>query len=190
MPYSEEYLFKQQYDRELKAARRWAKVRLKTQFLILDTETTGLYDDAEAVQIAIINSRGDRIFESLIKPLYPIQPAASAIHGITDVMVENAPSFINIYSQLKSILESKKVLIYNAAFDKRILRQQAKMNNLPEIDFKSECVMGWYSQYYGDWSEWHDSYTWQRLPGGDHSAIGDCRATLAVIEKMAGKHGY
>lgn len=29
------------------------------------------------------------------------------------------------------------------------------------------------------------NYRWQRLPGGDHSALGDCWATLKVLQKMA-----
>jgi DNA polymerase III epsilon subunit-like protein len=27
---------------------------------------------------------------------------------------------------------------------------------------------------------------WQRLPGGDHSALGDARATLNLVRRMAG----
>ena len=32
----------------------------------------------------------------------------------------------------------------------------------------------------------HQSYRYQKLPGGDHTAPGDCRATLALLRKMAG----
>lgn len=45
--------------------------------------------------------------------------------------------------------------------------------------------MQWYSQFVGDWNDYYNNYRWQKLPSGDHSAIGDCRATLKVIEKMA-----
>jgi DNA polymerase-3 subunit epsilon len=45
--------------------------------------------------------------------------------------------------------------------------------------------MHWYAQFVGDWNEYHGNYKWQRLPGGDHSALGDCRATLAVLKEMA-----
>lgn len=31
----------------------------------------------------------------------------------------------------------------------------------------------------------YNSYRWQPLDGGDHSAIGDCRATLALLQRMA-----
>ena len=45
--------------------------------------------------------------------------------------------------------------------------------------------MEWYAQYCGDWSEYHGSYTWQRLPGAGHRAIEDARAALDVIKEMA-----
>jgi DNA polymerase III subunit epsilon len=45
--------------------------------------------------------------------------------------------------------------------------------------------MLWYSQWVGERNEYHGDYKWQRLPGGDHSALGDCKATLEVIEAMA-----
>ena len=173
------------FDDDRQRAISWAKTALEDRFLILDTETTGLDARAEAIQIAVINQDGERAFESLIKPLNPIPSEAIAIHGITNKNVENAPSFLEIYQDLNLILSDKKTLIYNSAFDKKILRQQAIMNNLTPIKFESECVMNWYSQYCGNWNDYHCSYTWQRLPGGDHSAIGDCLATLAVIKEMA-----
>jgi DNA polymerase-3 subunit epsilon len=45
--------------------------------------------------------------------------------------------------------------------------------------------MQWYSQWVGEWNDYHQDYKWQRLPGGDHSALGDCKATLEVIRRMA-----
>jgi hypothetical protein len=45
--------------------------------------------------------------------------------------------------------------------------------------------MDWYSQFIGDWNDYYGSYCWQKLPGGDHSALGDCIATLEIIKLMA-----
>ncbi|RPJ07014.1 MAG: 3'-5' exonuclease, partial [Deltaproteobacteria bacterium] len=52
-----------------------------------DTETTGLDDQAEIVEIAVLNSAGEPVFESLIRPQQPIPPRVITIHGITDTMV-------------------------------------------------------------------------------------------------------
>jgi DNA polymerase-3 subunit epsilon len=42
-----------------------------------------------------------------------------------------------------------------------------------------------YSKYVGEWNDYRKDFKWQKLQGGDHSALGDCRATLEVIKKMA-----
>lgn len=47
-----------------------------------------------------------------------------------------------------------------------------------------ECAMARYSQYVGQPGK-RSGYTNQKLPGADHSALGDCRVTLAVIQKKA-----
>jgi DNA polymerase-3 subunit epsilon len=42
-----------------------------------------------------------------------------------------------------------------------------------------------YAEFVGEWNDYHGNYRYQKLPGGDHTAVGDCRATLKVIKKMA-----
>jgi DNA polymerase-3 subunit epsilon len=49
------------------------------------------------------------------------------------------------------------------------------------------CAMQRYAEWYGEWNDYFGSFRWQRLEGGDHSALGDCRATLELIRKMAGE---
>ena len=43
-----------------------------------------------------------------------------------------------------------------------------------------------YAKFVGEWNNYHGNYRWQKLEGGDHSAAGDCLATLEVIRTMAG----
>jgi DNA polymerase-3 subunit epsilon len=42
-----------------------------------------------------------------------------------------------------------------------------------------------YAQFVGEWSERYEDYRYQPLPGGDHRALGDARAALAVLRRMA-----
>ncbi len=65
---------------------------LHDQALFLDTETTGLDDQAEIVEIAIADHTGQPVFESLVKPVVPITPHLTAIHGIDNDMVADAPT--------------------------------------------------------------------------------------------------
>jgi DNA polymerase III subunit epsilon len=184
--YREWYGFIGRFLKDKNRGIEWAKKQLETEeWVILDTETTGLYN-AEIVQIGIINHKGKIVLDSLVKPTIDIPEEAIAIHGITNEVVANAPSFPEIYSHIVEALASKKVLIYNANFDISILNYCCELHNLPllELSKRSECVMEWYAQYCGEWSKYYGDYKWQPLCG-EHNAIGDCLATLALIRKMA-----
>lgn len=146
--------------------------------VILDTETTGLYG-ADAIQISIIDTAGDVLLDTLVQTPKQIEPEAQYIHGISKDDLNDAPTADELHDQLANILKDKLVLIYNASFDQPIIQRQFG------IKLKTDCVMLTYASYIGEWSDYHDDYRWQRLPGGDHSALGDCRATLAIIREMA-----
>jgi len=164
----------------------WARRALgDTSAVILDTETTGLEYNAEIVQVAVIDMASRVLLDTLVKPTRPIPPDASRIHHITDAMVAAAPTFAELAPRLYHIIGGKRVLIYNASFDMRLLRQSATAANTHWPAMTADCVMEAYSAWVGDWSDYHGNYRWQRLPGGDHSALGDCRATLDVLRRMA-----
>ena len=112
------------------AAIRWARDELtRDDWVILDTETTGLHN-AEIVEIAIVNHLAEPLLNTLVKPSISIPADVVAIHGIDDAMVADAPSFPEIYPQIVEVLEGKRVFIYNAAFDIKILDYYRKLHNL------------------------------------------------------------
>lgn len=199
-----------QTDREIAAL--WAyEMRHRQAWCILDTETTGLGVDDEICQIAVIDPSGATLLNTLVKPIKSISAAASKIHGITDEMVQGAPAFDQVFLQLLRAIGDRDVCIYNSAFDLRLIRQSLKpygiyislqqaervaVPRLPEPSIREViplwlngasvyCAMRWFSQWCGEWSNYHGNYRWQRLPGGDHTALGDCMATLEIILRMA-----
>jgi DNA polymerase-3 subunit epsilon len=180
------------YDADRAAAVAWAQEMLsRDNAIILDTETTGLDDDSEIVQLSIIGIEGEVILDTLIKPLDDIPAAATAIHGIDTRRVQHAPYFETVWPVVVEVIEGKTLVIYNSAYDLKIMRQCCKRALVPfslaDMGVDTHCAMHWYSQWIGDWNDYHGNYKWQRLPGGDHSALGDCRATLAVLKEMAGE---
>ena len=166
----------------------WARKVLTdpTNYLILDTETTGLEWGREIIQVSAIDATGAVLLNTLVKPTQPIPAAASKIHGITDKTVKDAPTWPEVYPAVVVLLNSYQAMTYNSAFDVQMIHSSCWRNSIQEETFNEvDCAMMRYSTYYGDWSEYHGSYRWQRLPGGDHSALGDCKATLDLIRKMA-----
>lgn len=173
--------------KDLKEAKQWAYKRLHSDenFLILDTETTGL-GNAEIVDICVMSRYGQPLLNTLVKPTIPIPEDSTRIHKITDTMVESTPIFPDIYPRLKELIEEKVVLIYNAGFDFNVIQYCCKRNNLPEIKFYTECAMLWYAQYVGDWHNYYGNYRWQKLPGGgEHRALSDCQCVYRLLAEMA-----
>ena len=173
-----------------KRSSKWAAEFLANpKAVILDSETAGLDDDDQIVEIAIIDPLGNVLLDTLVKPLGPIPAAATAIHGITDEMVAEAHTFAQLLPRIEAIIEDRSVAIYNAAFDFRLLRQSAQAWGLEsQTEAGYYCVMEAYAEWFGDWSSYFRSYTYQPLNGG-HRALGDCQATLALLREMAGLPG-
>lgn len=166
---------------------KWAREQLAlNDWVILDTETTGLCD-AEIVEIAIIDCAGKPLLDTLLKPTIPIPSEARKIHGITEEMVADAPPFSEVYPHIVQVLEGKRILIYNAEFDIKILNYCCELHNLPILKLKkrSDCLMEWAAQWGGDWSNYYKDYRYFPLPDGNHRALGDCLAALDFLKKMA-----
>jgi DNA polymerase-3 subunit epsilon len=166
-------------------------------YLILDTETTGLHE-GEIVQIAIIDHHKRILLDTLVKPSCKIPDDAYRIHGISDEMVANAPTWAEISTLVYDIIRDKNLIVYSAAYDRRMMHQSAKAAQLPKIDWRNHarwfCAMTVFAELYGEWNDYHRSYRWQRLSTAAsyfnagvmnaHTALGDCLMTHAVVEGM------
>ena len=152
--------------------------------MILDTETTGLYE-AEIVEIAIINHLGEMLRNTLIKPSIAIPAEVTDIHGISDAMVADAPTFPEVYPT-DAALKDKRVSIYNSAFDIPILNYCCRLHSLPILKLakRSDCLMEWVAHWVGNWSYYHKDYQYVPLNGG-HRALADCMAAFELIKLMA-----
>ena len=171
----------------------WARSVLgrKSQYVILDTETTGLKEIDEVIQIGIIDLKGNTVLETLVKPSKKksINKGASDVHGILMKDLKSAPTFNELTNQLTQALKGKEVIAYNSEFDARLYAQSCMFSGggyIPKnMKLDWDCAMKHYARFLGDWNDYHQDYKWPKLQGGDHSAVGDCLATLKVIKKMA-----
>jgi len=170
----------------------WSVNKLKKEdFVILDTETTGIGKSDQIVQIGIIDAQGSALLSCLVKPIGKRKFHEEAIdtHGITFEKVKTAETIDELLPKIISAVNGRTILAYNADFDKRLLDQSCAKANIPTPPFRWECVMLNYSQFCGEPSRTPGEYRPQKLPRKNkldhHDATGDCHLTLELLIQMA-----
>ncbi|MBI5595252.1 MAG: 3'-5' exonuclease [Elusimicrobia bacterium] len=91
-------------------------------FAFLDTETTGLSPrtGGRVCEVAVISVQGGREvgrYATLLNPECPISYGAMMVHGITEEMVEQEPTFAEVADEVSRHLEGKVLVAHNAPFD-------------------------------------------------------------------------
>ena len=172
------------FDTIQKVRQIWA-----VQPVFLDTETTGLSDSAEIVEISIIDYDGSVLLDSLVRPRRPIPADAMRVHGISNEMVKGAPTWMHVWPKVEAILAGRQAGIYNADFDLRMMQQSHRQIGLPwrRLTAQPFCVMRLYADFYG-------ARKWQRLEDAglqsgislpnSHRAKDDALLTLALFKYM------
>jgi DNA polymerase III epsilon subunit-like protein len=171
---------------------------LEQRPVFLDTETTGLDNTAEVVEISVVDTDGSTLFDSLVKPFRPVPASARAVHHISDAMLKSAPIWPSVWAELRSKLVGRLIVIYNEEFDLRMMRQSYEFYRLTwREQLQSACLMKLYAQYVGDWDARRRSYRNISLENAgkacqialpnSHRALADSQLARAVLFYLAGE---
>jgi len=158
--------------------------------VVLDTETTGL-DPASArlVEVAAVRVAGGRIdeastFRRLVRPGVTIPAAATAIHGIDDAAVAQAPPFAEVWRELSAFVGDAVVIGHSIGFDLAVLKRECDRAGLAFARPRSLCVRLLGEVAGRDLA----GYSLDQLAAwlgvevtGRHSALGDAAATAQVF---------
>ncbi len=108
--------------------------------VLLDTETTGLDPllGHRVIEIAAIELRNDlpsgAFFHRLINPHCPVPAEATAINGIGDADLAEAPDFAAIAPELLAFLADDPIIAHNAPFDFSFLDAEFARIGIPPLD--------------------------------------------------------
>jgi len=159
----------------------------------LDCETTGL-DVAidRVVSAAGIVMHGPRLYrhlayDRLVNPGAPIPPSSTAIHGITDAMVADAPPVSQVLAELAELVRGRVIIGHNIAFDLAVLRNEAARHGVAWTDPPALCTALLFSFLYPR----HRDLNMEAVAAmcgaeieGRHTAFGDCLVTAEIFAGM------
>jgi len=104
-------------------------LQLKRPLAIIDLETTGVnFGTDRIVEIAIVKIMPDGkklVKRKLLNPEMPISASSAEIHGITNEMVKDAPTFRQVANEFKQFLDNCDLAGYNSnRFDIPMLAEE------------------------------------------------------------------
>lgn len=152
---------------------------------------------ASACSVAVVRVRGGAVedsFASLIRPPEGhdrFEPRNTAIHGIRRSDVIGAPTWRQVWSQLRDFIGESPVVAHNAAFDTSVIRGANGACGIAAPTLKYACTLVIARQ------TWRlDSYTLPRVAraagiafGDHHRAEADARAAALVLMAEQREHG-
>ena len=169
-------------------------LKLERTLVVFDTETTGLdHRHDRIVQFGAIKIQPDgnmKEWETLINPDCEIPEKVTAIHGITNDMVKDAPTFKEVCPTIDGILDDSDLCGYNVLFDIRFLKAELKRLRLELLPCSVIDPFFLFKAYD---SKDHKLITAVRFlldrdHSGAHTALADAKATFEVLEKLLEKN--
>jgi DNA polymerase-3 subunit epsilon len=149
---------------------------------VIDVETTGFGKMDRVVEMAVVVLHGETLevvdeYDTLINPQRDI--GATHVHGITPSMVQAAPTFEEVSSQLADILNDTVLVAHNLPFDARFLRTEFSRTTLSFDAGAGVCTLKLTGEKldlactrYGISIETH------------HRALADARATAHIVKML------
>jgi DNA polymerase-3 subunit epsilon len=155
----------------------------------IDLETTGINVSIDRiVEIAIVKIGLDgtkQVKRRLVNPEMPIPKASSDVHGITDEMVKDAPSFKAIANEIKQFMEGADIGGYNSnRFDVPMLNEEFLRAGI-QVDMESRKLLDVQKVFHmmeqRTLSAAYQFYCHKTLEDA-HSAEADATATWEILE--------
>lgn len=159
------------------------------KYVICDIEATGLDQDRDLIEIALITFQDEKVtdvFETLINPLKPIPEYISNLTSITNRELKEAPKFYDVADAIRMRLEGAVFVSHNTEFDLGLLRkkyqemgQELKVKNFCTLKVAQHEIPGLLNYNLDALCSFFNIKIEDR-----HRAIGDAKATLELFKEL------
>ena len=164
-------------------------------YAIVDIETTGGYAAANGItEIAVFIHDGIKVvkhFETLINPQQSIPRYITALTGIDDFMVADAPTFDEVADTLFDLLNENIFVAHNVNFDYSFVKHQLKNSGF-ELTAKKLCTVRLGRKIFPGFASYSLGNLCRSLNiniENRHRAGGDAKATVFLLEHYLANNG-
>ena len=164
-------------------------------YAIVDIETTGGYAAANGItEIAVFIHDGTKVvkhFETLINPQQSIPRYITALTGIDDFMVADAPTFDEVADTLFDLLNENIFVAHNVNFDYSFVKHQLKNSGF-ELTAKKLCTVRLGRKIFPGFASYSLGNLCRSLNiniENRHRAGGDAKATVFLLEHYLANNG-
>lgn len=158
-------------------------------FVAIDFETANsLRSSVCSVGVVVVkNGKIHEEVQTLINPLSEFHYFNTRVHGITENMVQDAPTFEEFWPQLKPYIDKQMIIAHNASFDIGVLKDSVSRCYETQPEYQYSC------SYRIAKKVWPDLYNhklstvanYLSISLKHHDALEDARAAaLIVLEAM------
>jgi len=174
------------------SVRARGEVPAPAAYAVFDCETTGT-DPAtdEIVSLALVrldaNGAETAGYAQLLRPSRPIPAAATAVHGIEDADVAEAPPFLAVAGTLLALLDGAVFVAHNASFDLPLLQHAFARVGIAFRPAAVACTL----EAFRLLEPLADNHRLRPLCerhgialAGAHEALGDVLATVALLRLL------
>lgn len=171
------------------------KLNLRNPLIFFDLETTGIdvaLDRIVEISYLKIFPNGDEESKTMkVNPTIPIPPKVTAIHGITDEDVRDAPKFSEIAKSLTKVFEGSDFAGYNSnKFDLPLLAEEFLRAGL-DVDLKKRKFIDiqviFHKKEQRTLGAAYKFYCDKNLEDA-HTAEADTRATYEVLKAQLDRY--
>jgi DNA polymerase-3 subunit epsilon len=159
------------------------------RYVICDIEATGLDDDRDMIEIALITFEDDKVievYETLINPLRTIPEFISNLTSISNRDLAVAPKFYEVADAIRMRLEGAIFVSHNTEFDLGLLKkkyhemgQELKVKNFCTLKVAQHEIPGLKNYNLDALCSFFGIKIQER-----HRAIGDAKATLELFKEL------
>ncbi len=159
------------------------------RYVICDIEATGLHEDKDLIEIALITFEEDKIveiYETLINPEVPVSVFVRELTGINQRQLDLAPKFHEVADSIRLRLAGNTFVSHNIGFDLGLLQkkfsergEELKCRSMCTLKMSEELIPGLTNYNLDALAAFFDIKNPDR-----HRAAGDALATLGIFREL------